>query len=74
MKAYVMQVLVIDHDGYGPENAKDIVEQTRYINASVKSFAELDIGEWSDDHPLNKHSTCEAEYKRLLDLAKVEAK
>jgi hypothetical protein len=25
-----------------------------------------DIGEWSDDHPLNHNHTAETEYKRLF--------
>ena len=70
MKAYVMQVLVVDHDGYGSDNVKDIIEGSKYISAGVKSSVEMDIGDWSDDHPLNKHSTCEAEYERLFALAK----
>lgn len=67
MKAYKVEILVIDHEGYGQEEIKNVLEDSRYINASVKTVTVVDIGEWSDQHPLNSYSTCGAEYNRLFN-------
>lgn len=66
MKAYKIEVLVIDHENIGEENIRDTLSNVRYINVNVKSVKSADIGDWDDDHPLNKRSTCEAEYERLF--------
>ena len=70
MKVYKIEVLVIDFDQLGGEGIKDVIENARYpnhcINPEVKSIEERDIGEWSDDHPLNHNSTCNQEYHKLF--------
>jgi hypothetical protein len=57
MKAYLMQVLIIDFDGIGKYTAKDILQHAAYPNdcmhPRVLDVKEIDIGEWSDSHPLN---------------------
>lgn len=58
MKAYVLQVLVIDHDELGPDEIKAVLSSTWYPNdciaPEVLGSVEHDIGEWSDAHPLNQ--------------------
>lgn len=70
MKAYRIELLVIDFDGLGPNGVRSAIENTRYANhcisPSVMAVDERDIGEWSDDNPLNKHSTAAAEFRRLF--------
>ena len=70
MKAYKVELLIIDHDDNGSEGIKSVLEHTRYpnhcINPEVMQITEKDIGEWDDDHPLNSTDTCEAEYKRIF--------
>ncbi len=70
MKAYKIELLIIDFDGLGPEGIKSELENTKYsnhcINPKVKKVKEEDIGEWDDDHPLNKFSTQNEEYERLF--------
>lgn len=69
MKVYKLIVMIIDHD-----NIKDDVvfelENGRFanhcINPNVISFESVDIGEWSDDHPLNKTEIAEAEFNKLF--------
>lgn len=54
MKAYKVEVLVIDHDGYGPNDIRVTLEQPRgAYSMSVLDMEVADIGEWEDDHPLN---------------------
>lgn len=65
MKAYEITLRIIDFYGLGPAEIKSVLENARYIVASLR---EADIGEWSDDHPLNKASTAEAEWRRLFQI------
>lgn len=70
MKVYKIELMIIDHDEIGEEEIIEILENTRYpnrcISPDVKKIESRDIGEWSDDHPLNFCSTQDAEYKRLF--------
>lgn len=70
MKAYKVELLIVDMDEIGPDAIKDYLENTKYPNycmdPHVKNIIEKDIGEWHDDHPLNKRDKCEEEYQRLF--------
>lgn len=70
MKAYKIELLIVDFDKLGPEGIKEELEAANFANdcisLRVKKITEKDIGEWRDDHPLNKFSTCNAEYERLF--------
>jgi len=70
MKAFKVEILVVDHDELGPEGIKRIIEVTKYPNwclsPHVKDIEERDIGEWTDEHPLNRAPECEEEYRRLF--------
>ena len=72
MKAYKIELLVIDFDNQSPEEITSAIENTNYgnhsINPKVKSVVTRDIGEWTDSHPLNLNKTCDAEYKRLFGV------
>lgn len=70
MKAYKVELLIIDHDEVGKEQIVEIIENTKYpnwcISPDVKNIEERDIGEWADDHPLNLREKCEEEYQKLF--------
>lgn len=70
MKAFKVELLIIDHDGLGAEQIKDVLENTKYpnwcISPEVMDVDERDIGEWHDGHPLNLLSKREAEYRLLF--------
>lgn len=70
MKAYKLEILIIDNDNIGGTNIIEVLENQHYpnycISPIVKDIVEADIGEWHDDHPLNKKSTYDIEYKRLF--------
>ena len=57
MKVYKLEIMIIDHDNCGAEEIKDVIENARYPNRcimpEVMSIKHADIGEWSDEHPLN---------------------
>ncbi len=60
MKAYKVELLIIDFDEVG-NDIPDIIENQKYpnycISPRVINMQSADIGEWSDDHLLNKAST-----------------
>ncbi len=70
MKAFKVELLIIDHDGLNQYGIEDVLHNTRFandcINPQVMNIVERDIGEWDDNHPLNWRSTFEEEYKRLF--------
>lgn len=70
MKAYQLTVRVIDHDEIGPDDIKTVIENARYpnhcIHPEVAAISSRDIGEWTDDHPLNSRVKAEAEWERLF--------
>lgn len=70
MKAYEVTLRIIDLDELGPDEIKAVLENTKYPNhciaPQVHAYREADVGEWSDDHPLNRASTADAEWRRLF--------
>lgn len=64
MKAYVLQVLIVDHDELGSDNIRTTLEDASYPNdcimPEVLKLTELEIGAWNDDHPLNHRDTTQA--------------
>jgi hypothetical protein len=71
MKAYKVEILIIDFDGCGGEEIKDVIENVNYpndcINPHVMSIKEADIGQWRDDHPLNYTDKMKGEFKKLFE-------
>ena len=71
MKAYRLEILVVDHDDVG-DRIKEIIEDQKYpnhcINPMVMDIQSVEIGEWDDDHPLNtpEDGTQENEFRRLF--------
>ena len=66
MKVYLITVTVIDFENMGAETISDEIERCKYCNPQVRSIKEAEIGEWDDDHPLNKHDTCMDELRKLF--------
>ena len=71
MKVFKLEVMVIDEDITDLEQAKSLIESTRFANHSHVSLItarEAEIGEWDDDNPLNCWDTQEAEMNRLFPV------
>ena len=70
MRAYKITLLFIDFDEVGQQEAKYLIENARLPNhihpGSVMAIEEADIGEWRDDHPLNKRATKAAAFRALF--------
>jgi len=68
MKAYKIELLVLDMEETPQNEIVELLENIDYIYPQVKNIKCVDIGEWYDDHPLNKKETCDEEYKRIFDF------
>lgn len=66
-KAYLFQVLVVDTDALGLATIKERLSAARFIYPSIISAKEANIGEWHDDHALNKRNTIPDAVQRLFD-------
>jgi hypothetical protein len=73
MKAYKIELLIIDFDQLGPNEIQLVLEQTKYPNwciyPNVMKIEERELGEWTDEHPLNGAQQ-DAEYQRLFGVQK----
>ena len=74
MRAYKITLLFLDFDEVGPQEAKALIENARLPNhihpGMVMETQEADIGEWSDDHPLNKRATMASAFAELFPSVK----
>jgi len=74
MEVHQVVLTIIDHDELGRDEILAELENARFpndcISLDVRSIETRDIGEWSDDHPLNRNATAAAELKRLFDKPK----
>ena len=70
MKAYKIEILIVDLDQCGADEIASVLENARYPNRCIRPevmrVTEADIGEWRDDHPLNFCDQTKAEYERLF--------
>lgn len=70
MKAYKIELLILDFDQLGGDEIKSVLQNVRYpndcISPSAMRIEEADIGPWSDDNPLNSGNTRATEYARLF--------
>lgn len=69
VKVYKIEVMVIDHDGIGEDDIKEVIENTRYpnycISPEVVRMEGRDV-EWSDAHPLNQMSQWKTAFNKLF--------
>lgn len=72
MKAYKVELLIVNHDNLGSDEIKEVIENQHYPNhciaPNVMNIVEKEIGEWNDDHPLNYVGSVFDEYQRLFSL------
>lgn len=68
-KVYKIELMIIDHDGLGPEEVQTVLEEQHYPNRciapQVVSLQSAEV-EWDDDHPLNKTKTWEEAFNKLF--------
>jgi hypothetical protein len=73
MKVHKITLSVIDLEDVGAEEIKNILENQKYPNyciaPRVEEQEEREIGEFTDDHPLNKGDTAREAFKELFNDA-----
>lgn len=69
-KAYKIELLIIDNEDIGIVDIKEYLRSTKHVYPQIKSVEEADIGEWHEDHPLNKRASADAEYERIFNIKK----
>lgn len=58
MNIHQYTLYVIDFEDYGPDEFITIIENHRHLTgAKVFHDCTHEIGEWTDDHPLNQNGT-----------------
>ena len=66
MKAYKIVLGIIDFEEMGEHDIKRVLEDVRYLSPKALRIESREIGEWSDDHPLNISSIADAEWQRIF--------
>ena len=70
MQVHKITLYVIDFESMWPQSVAETIENQKYpnycIRPSVIGTESADIGEWSDDHPLNNSDLWQAEIQRLF--------
>lgn len=66
MKAYKVELLVLDHENTGEDGITFFLENVKYIYPKVMSIQSKEIGEFEDDHPLNQRDQCRQFYEELF--------
>lgn len=70
MKAYKVELIIIDFDEVGEELIRYYIENTKYpnhcISPQIKLIEGKDIGEWHDNHPLNSLDLHDTEYAKIF--------
>lgn len=59
---YKIEVLVIDFENNGPDDAIALIEQCKHLSAKCIKVESRDAGEWHDRHPLNLLTTDKSAY------------
>lgn len=71
MRVYKVTLMIIDFDNIGVVEMKEVIENTHYpnrcISPKVKRIEGRDIGEWSDDNPLNSRSASDETFRKLFE-------
>ena len=65
MKAYKVEVLVLDFEDMPEGEIVYFIESIKHLYPRVMSIQSKEIGEWDDDHPLNKIDTVKQTYEDL---------
>lgn len=78
MIAHKVTILIIDFDRLEADEIRDVIEDTKYPNhciyPDVYSIESADIGEWSDEHPLNQTDLKYIEWKKYFPSIETEEK
>ncbi len=68
MKAHILTVVILDHDGLGAEGVVEELQSANFANdcihPKVGKVETFELGEWEDNHPLNQGDTDQLKWLR----------
>lgn len=71
MQVHKVTICIVDHDRLGAEEIQEVIENESWpndcINPQVVSVETREIGEWSDDNPLNNNRTFLSTFDKLFE-------
>ncbi len=70
MKVYKLVISIIDLEEHGETLLVEDIKNLRGFSPSIISIESAEIGEWTDDHPLNNSNTYNKEIERLFNAKK----
>lgn len=71
-KMHKIEVYVIDHDDYGIDEFKLLIQKaSRYNGISCFPIGTTEIGEYADDHILNSTKATKQDYQNIFDNPKM---
>jgi hypothetical protein len=65
-KAYKIELFILDVEGLREEDVIYFLENVTYLDPKVMSVQSKELGEWYDDHPINKKDTFKQTYDELF--------
>ena len=65
MKAFKVEILVLDFEHMPEGDIVYFIESIKHLYPKVTSIQSKEIGEWDDDHPLNRKDTAKQTYDDL---------
>jgi hypothetical protein len=68
-EVFKIELLIVDHDGLGFDEIKEVLEGTRYPNWCISPNVMRGVShgvEWTDEHPLNNKNTMRSEYQDMF--------
>lgn len=70
MQVHQVTIYIVDHDSIGADEAKSVLETTRYPNHCmmpyVASVITKEIGEWDDSLPINNLNERDGAFAKLF--------
>lgn len=66
MKAYKVEVLVLDFENYGEEQIAHFINDIDGASCTAMKIQSVEIGRWEDSNPLNSSATHMQEFARLF--------
>ena len=65
MKVYKIEITVFDNEDLGEDEVQELLTNNRHLNIGVVKLQSKDIGDWDDDHPLNRNDTFDKAWEEL---------
>lgn len=66
MKAYKLEVLVLDFEESGDDEVIGLIENNKYLTVDIITLKSKQVDDWDDDHPLNSTETQKEAFEKMF--------